>query len=157
MPGGDDSLSSSESLDHDSTTSIGGDDSESGGRSSGSSHEQRSRRDNRHGRNKRRRKSPYGKKTLIKPIAPEEYDGQADARAYHRFVRESEAYLRDGRVKGRRKVFLLSYYLTGRAYDFYTQKVSSNEEEWTLRRFYNELFNYCFPVDYRMQLRKNLA
>ena len=92
-PGGDDSPSSSESLDHDSTTSSGGDDSESGGSSSGSSHEQRSRRDNRHGRNKRRRKSPYGKKTLIKPIAPKEYDGQADARAYHRFVRESEAYL----------------------------------------------------------------
>ena len=54
-------------------------------------------------------------------------------------------------------MFLLSYYLTGRAYDFYTQKVSSNEEEWTLRRFYDELFNYCFPVDYQMQLRKNLA
>ena len=40
MPGGDDSLSSSESLDHDSTTSIGGDDSESGGSLSGSSHKQ---------------------------------------------------------------------------------------------------------------------
>ena len=55
------------------------------------------------------------------------------------------------------RVFLLSYYLTGRVYDFYTQKVLSNEEEWTLQRFYDELFNYCFPVDYRMQLQKNLA
>ena len=26
-----------------------------------------------------------------------------------------------------------------------------------MSRFYEELFNYCFPVDYRMQLRKNLA
>ena len=35
--------------------------------------------------------------------------------------------------------------------------MSSNEEEWTLHQFYSELFNFCFPIDYRMQLRKNLA
>jgi hypothetical protein len=78
-------------------------------------------------------------------------------RAYHRFVRESDAYLRDGKVKGRRKVFLLSYYLAGKAYDFYTQKVAIDEERWTVPQFYKELFNYCFPVDYRMQLRRTLA
>ena len=126
------------------------------------SHERRHRRrrDNRHGRHKskrRRSQSRSKSKTLIKPIAPKEYDGQADARAYHRFVRESDAYLRDGKVRGSRRVFLLSYYLTGKAYDFYTQRVSSNEEEWTLRQFYDELFNFCFPIDYRMQLRKSLT
>ena len=132
---------------------------ESSSSSSYSSHHRR-RRDNRHGRHRRRHsKSSSGsrRRTLIKPIAPKEYDGQADARAYHWFVQESEAYLRDRKVKGRRQVFLLSYYLSGKAYDFYTQKVSSNEEEWTLRMFYDELFNYCFPINYRMQLRKNLA
>ena len=94
---------------------------------------------------------------MIKPIAPKEYDGSADARAYHRFVRESEAYLRDGKVKGRRRIFLLSYYLTNKAYDFYTQKVANDEGNWTLSLFYDELFNYCFPVDYRVQLQKTLA
>ena len=54
-------------------------------------------------------------------------------------------------------MFLLSYYLTGKAYDFYTQKVAITEEYWTLPQFYQELFDYCFPVDYRMQLRKTLA
>ena len=120
----------------------------------------RRRRDNRHGRNKHRRYSSSSGSDLgtrIKPIAPKEYDGLADARAYHQFVKESEAYLRDGKVKGHRRIFLLSYYLTGRAYDFYTQKVSLNEEEWMLRQFYDELFNFCFPVDYMMQLRKSLA
>ena len=94
---------------------------------------------------------------MIKPIAPKEYDGSADSQAYHRFVRESEAYLRDGKVKGQRKIFLLSYYLTNKAYDFYTQKVANDESNWTLGQFYDELFNYCFPVDYRMQLRRSLA
>ena len=60
-------------------------------------------------------------------------------------------------MKGWRKVFLLSYYLTGKAYDFYTQKVAINEEEWTVPHFYTALFDYCFPVDYQMQLRKTLS
>ena len=37
------------------------------------------------------------------------------------------------------------------------QRVSSNEEEWTLHQFYEELFNFCFPIDNRMQLRKSLT
>ena len=72
-------------------------------------------------------------------------------------MRESDAYLRDGKVRGHRKVFLLLYYITGKAYDFYTQKVAIDEERWTIPRFYEELFNFCFPVDYRMQLHINLA
>jgi len=72
-------------------------------------------------------------------------------------VRESDAYLRDGKVKEHRSVFLLSYYLTDKAYDFYTQRVAINEEQWTVPQFYEELFNFCFPIDYRMQLRKTLA
>ena len=118
------------------------------------------RRDNRHGRNHKRRRrlsSTSDSRTKIKPIPPKEYDGAADVRAYHRFVRESDAYLRDGKVRGRRKVFLLSYYLTGKAYDFYTQKVAIDEERWAVPQFYKALFDYCFPVDYRMQLRKTLA
>ena len=44
-----------------------------------------------------------------------------------------------------------------KAYDFYTQKVANDEANWMLKHFYDELFNYCFPVDYHMQLRRTLA
>jgi hypothetical protein len=30
------------------------------------------------------------------------------------------------------------------------------EEKWTLEEFYTELFNFCFPIDYQMQMRKKL-
>ena len=52
---------------------------------------------------------------------------------------------------------MLSYYLAGKAYDFYTQKGSMNEEEWSLPQFYMELFNYCFPINYHMQMHQSLA
>ena len=137
------------------------DESESGGSSTESSiSDSQRRRNNRHGRNHRKRNKSSSRaksRNLIKPIAPKEYNGQAEPRMYHRFVRESSAYLRDGKVKRNRQIFLLSYYLTDKAYDFYTQRVASDEENWTLKQFYVELFNHCFPVDYRMQLRKKLA
>ena len=52
---------------------------------------------------------------------------------------------------------MLSYYLTDKAYNFYMKKVMIDEDHWTVSQFYKELFNYCFPIDYRMQLRKTLA
>ena len=61
------------------------------------------------------------------------------------------------KVKGQQRIFLLSHYLTDKAYDFYTQKVANDEANWTLGNFYDELFKYCFPVDYRMQLRRTLT
>jgi hypothetical protein len=87
-------------------------------------------------------------KELIKLIASREYDGSVDACAYHRFVEESTAYLIDGHVSTDHHISILSHYLTGRAYDFYTQKVSLDKESWDLADFYSELFNYCFPINF---------
>ncbi|KAG6886500.1 hypothetical protein C0992_003704 [Termitomyces sp. T32_za158] len=36
----------------------------------------------------------------------------------------------------------------GKAYTFYTQRVSLNPEKWSLQKFFTELFNYCFPIDF---------
>ena len=91
-----------------------------------------------------------------KAIKPNEYDGAADARAYHRFIKESSAYIEDSGISRKRQCFALSYFLTDKAYDFYQQKVSMTEEKWTLEEFYTELFNFCFPINYRMQMRKKL-
>ena len=115
------------------------------------------RRDNQHGWNKCQQWYSSASGSRIKPIPPKEYNGAADVRAYHWFVRESDAYLWDGKVRGQQKVFLLSYYLTDKAYNFYTQKVTIDKDHWTVSQFYKELFNYCFPIDYRMQLWKTLA
>ena len=94
---------------------------------------------------------------MIKPIPPKNYDGAADARMYHRFVMEGEAYLRDGKVQKERQIRILAHYLDGRAYDFYMQKVASDDpKNWNIHKFYTELFNFCFPVDYRQQMRLKL-
>ena len=39
---------------------------------------------------------------------------------------KSEVYLDDGKVRGQKRIILPSYYLMGKTYDFYTQKVAKN-------------------------------
>ncbi|KAF9470906.1 hypothetical protein BDN70DRAFT_820718, partial [Pholiota conissans] len=107
------------------------------------------------GQQSRSRHRGHGK-TLIKPIAPKPYDGSPDARAFTRFVTEGTAYVLDGNVKKNRRVFVLSYYLTGRAYDFYTQKIAMSFDTVELQEFFDKLFDYCFPINYRTEVRKKL-
>ena len=110
-----------------------------------------SQRSQRRMRSQSKAQSRKSKKTLLKPLAPLEYDGAADARSYHRFVTEGTDYVVSGRVHQRRRVFMLSYYLKSKAYNFYTQKVAMNVYDWDLKQFFEELFNYCFPINYRIK------
>ena len=124
---------------------------------SGSRRRRRRRSKRRSKRRSRHRGKGSRKSGTIKPIAPKDYDGEPNARAYHRFVMEGEAYLRDGKVTRERQIRILAHYLDGKAYDFYMQKVATdNPNNWTLHKFFTELFNYCFPLDYRQQMRLKL-
>ncbi|KNZ81685.1 hypothetical protein J132_10965 [Termitomyces sp. J132] len=127
------------------------------------------RRDRRRGRNKGKRGKKSKKtrrsrsrgrdkrqKTLIKPTPPEKYGGQAEYRAFQKFLTHGTAYVKYGYVEKQRQVMVLSEFLTGRAYTFYTRRVSLAPHRWTLKEFFTELFNYCFPIDYRNQQRVRL-
>ena len=92
------------------------------------------RRQRSRSKGKHRSRSMHSPKSGLKPIAPKIYNGAADARAYNRFVKEGTTYVLDGRVPRNRQVFVLSYYLDGIAYNFYTQKISMNFAEWRLQK-----------------------
>ncbi|TFK48034.1 hypothetical protein OE88DRAFT_596016 [Heliocybe sulcata] len=108
-----------------------------------------------HKSSKKKSKSKKGK-SLLKPIAPNPYDGTADTRQFLKFMTESIAYVKDGRVRRRRRIPYIAHYLEGKAHDFYTRTVSVNAGHWKIDKFFRELFNYCFPIDYRCKLRQKL-
>ena len=67
---------------------------------------------------------------------------------------EGEAYLRDGKVHRERRIRIVAHFLNGKVYNFYMQKVASDDPvNWDLHKFFTELFNDCFPIDYRQQMR----
>ncbi|KAJ7192771.1 hypothetical protein C8J57DRAFT_1265102 [Mycena rebaudengoi] len=105
---------------------------------------------------KRRRGHARKQKMLLKPIPPSRYNGEPNANAIQRFARESKTYVKMGRVPEEEQVYFISYYLDGKALDFYNQIVTVDEESWTLKRFFVELFEFCFPIDFRNMQRKRL-
>jgi hypothetical protein len=109
--------------------------------------------------NSRRRKKKRGKhqRMIIKPVAPETYDGSPDTHLFHKFISQATNYLKDGRVSERRKVSMITRHLTGKAYEFYVRKVAYDPERWSLQHFFQELFDYCFPVNFLGLLRKNFT
>jgi hypothetical protein len=83
-------------------------------------------------------------------------NGSTDSHAFHRFMTEGKAYLEDSQVPRSSQVRVLARHLKGKAHDFYTRQVSDQPGEWGLSRFVTELFNYCFPLDYRSKQWKKL-
>jgi hypothetical protein len=105
---------------------------------------------------KRKKRSRKSKKNTLKPIPPVNYDGSPDSQAFHQFLTEGTAYVKDGQVERERRVFILAHYLKGRVHEFYTREVSGDPYRWRLRRFFTELFNHCFPIDFWMKQRDKL-
>ncbi|KAG5350024.1 hypothetical protein C0989_000601 [Termitomyces sp. Mn162] len=64
------------------------------------------------------------RRTLIKPTLPEKYGGQAEYRAFQKFLTHGTAYVKYVYVEKRRQVMVLSEFLTGQTYTFYTRHVS---------------------------------
>ncbi|KAG2099239.1 uncharacterized protein F5147DRAFT_777355 [Suillus discolor] len=126
--------------------------SSSGSSSSSSSSEENDRRRCK----KPLKKQSRSKKTTLKPIAPTAYDGAVDSLAFHRFITEGMAYVKDGRVKSKKRVFVLSHYLKGKAHEFYIREVSGDPYRWRLREFFTEMFNYCFPINFRTKQHEKL-
>jgi len=116
----------------------------------------RRRRSRRH-RRRHARDSPLGRShPQLKPREPEVYDGRTDINLFHRFIQQSTDYIDGYALPQWRQVSTLSYFLKDKAYEFYVNTVSRNPRSWTLRRFFIELFNYCFPIDFRSRMREKL-
>jgi len=155
--GSSDSSSASDEMNSSSSSST----------SRSSDHRRRRRRNcNRHrGRSKRRSESRRARrksrrksrKMTLKPIPPNKYDGSADSKAFHRFMTESTAYVKDGNVPEKKQVFIVAHYLTGKGRTFYSEEVAIDPYSWCIREFFKQLFNFCFPVNYRNQQRDKVA
>ncbi|KAJ3510780.1 hypothetical protein NLJ89_g4475 [Agrocybe chaxingu] len=93
-------------------------------------------RKNRHVTKSRRRSRSSRSRRTYKAFKPRMYDGTPDYRVYNRFLREGSAYVQDLDLEPERYAYALSCFMKDRAYDFYIQKVSMNEEEWSLPEFF---------------------
>lgn len=96
------------------------------------------------------------KKLVLKPEKPDPYDGRPDAQVFHKFMRQMTEYLSAFDIEPEMLASHVSNFLKGDAYNFWVTTVSKAPRKWTLRRLFVEMFNYCFPVNYRLQMQEKL-
>ncbi|KAJ3921494.1 hypothetical protein F5877DRAFT_64904 [Lentinula edodes] len=111
-------------------------------------HHSRSHSQKRGGRKSKKR--TYNR--IIKPVSPSIWNGEADAEIFQRIVLEGYEFCKEGKIPKNEWVFLISHYLSGKAYQFFALKVAKNHSKWSLQEFYEGLFNYCFPVNHHEQM-----
>jgi len=92
----------------------------------------------------------HTKKCLSKHIPPDKYDGVLETQLFHKFMAQLMAYLEDSNVPKHCHVYILSNFLTDKAYTFYTHDVSHDPKCWTTAKFFKALFDDVFPVNFHL-------
>ncbi|EMD40321.1 hypothetical protein CERSUDRAFT_91037 [Gelatoporia subvermispora B] len=105
---------------------------------------------------KKSTRSKKRKTPALKPKDPDSYSGTPDIQSFHKFLQQCTDYVDGCGLEPSRHASSLSAFMTGRAYEFYMVTVSQNPRTWNLERLFVELFNYCFPLDFRMRMREKL-
>ena len=93
-----------------------------------------------------------------KPNPPFVYTGEPNFTLYQKWVLEAKDWLKHSYIRRKHRVARLKKYLSGRAFMFYMCDVAHEPKQWTLAHFLEELFNHCFPMNFRtIQREKYLA
>ncbi|KAL0065978.1 hypothetical protein AAF712_006967 [Marasmius tenuissimus] len=98
----------------------------------------------------------YAEEMKLKPIRPNKYDGAMNPRKFLRFSKEAYRLVKDGKVPKHRQVDIVSHYLEGKAYSFYERTCGDCPDEWVLKDFLIQLYNYVFPLSFRTEQRRKL-
>ncbi len=93
---------------------------------------------------------------ILKPVPPSKYNGKLDSRAFLKFLNDGTVYVKEGGIPHQEWVCKLGSFLMGTAADFYEDLVEDNTREWCLKKFFKELYNYCFPLTYHLEQKKIL-
>ncbi|KAJ7286317.1 hypothetical protein C8J57DRAFT_1461461 [Mycena rebaudengoi] len=113
-------------------------------------------------RSKKREKKKWAMKLLrlrleqsnARPDPPFIYNGDPVFETFESWTLEVRDWVKESYIRRSMQVSRLKKYLEGRALTWYMREVARAPQKWTLNRFLEALFNYCFPVDFRSIQRK---
>ncbi|KAG1829927.1 hypothetical protein EV424DRAFT_1268260, partial [Suillus variegatus] len=90
----------------------------------------------------------------IKNEPPFVYNGEANVITFKKWVRETRNWKNCARLTSSQTLNLIGKYLGGQAYRFYERDVLDLDKKYSMTQFFEELFDYVFPPDFRMQQRQ---
>ncbi|EIW52097.1 uncharacterized protein TRAVEDRAFT_24776 [Trametes versicolor FP-101664 SS1] len=144
--------SSSESESEGASTPPSPSSSDSDSSRSGKSKSEKRHRTRQKSDHKRMRKALAGIK--IKP--PFVWDGTADLDVFDQWTYEVDTWGELNELSDRIVLKLMVQFMSGDPGHFFMCHVSTRQSEWTVKKLYEALFDYCFPTDYKARLRARL-
>ncbi|KAJ7917253.1 hypothetical protein B0H13DRAFT_2322505 [Mycena leptocephala] len=119
---------------------------------------------------RRRRRTPLAKRraakkehkklkkalSSIKIKAPFIYEGKADLDLFDHWTYETDTWAEWNGISDTMTVKIMVNFMGGKASRFFMKHVAMRQKEWTVKSVYEGLFNYCFPPDFKLQLRERL-
>ncbi|KAJ8488543.1 hypothetical protein ONZ45_g13914 [Pleurotus djamor] len=87
---------------------------------------------------------------------PKVWDGSPKLEVFNRWMREGLDYLEDLGTEPYAEVRTLARFTEGKAQAFYQSVVADDIDNWDLERYLREVFNACFPPDFRQKQRRRL-
>ncbi|KAJ8456367.1 hypothetical protein ONZ51_g12171 [Trametes cubensis] len=84
------------------------------------------------------------------------WDGTADLDLFDQWTYEVDTWAELNELPDRVVIKLMIQFMKGEAGKFFMRHVSTRQSEWTVKKLYEALFDYCFPSDYKARLRAHL-
>lgn len=146
----DDNPSDSSSSDSDESSSS----SDSSHPKKGETPEQRAARKEKAKHRRRKRKEVKAIRALRLPMPT--YNGTADYDTFEAWMGKWESWCKSNGLKKEARIETMRYALLGKASAWFTRHVALEVKGWTLRAVYRQLYENCFPVSFREDLRNKL-
>ena len=92
----------------------------------------------------------------VKIDSPSVYNGKPDLDVFDRWALEVKPWVRLARLTEEIATTMLVKYVTGKASTYYMRFVAGKEKQWTMTTLFEGLFGYCFPKNFKSELRRKL-
>ncbi|KAJ3002424.1 hypothetical protein NUW54_g5853 [Trametes sanguinea] len=92
----------------------------------------------------------------VKIKTPFAWDGTPDLDLFDQWTYEVDTWGELNELPDRIMIKLMIQFMRGEASRFFMRHVSTRQADWTVKRLYGALFDYCFPSDYKTRLRTRL-
>ncbi|KAF8666296.1 hypothetical protein RHS04_09692 [Rhizoctonia solani] len=89
-----------------------------------------------------------------KAQTPKAYKGKANIDKYNMFIFNYKLYLSDTKLSNRKAVLTVSQFLEDKAATWYMMNVAPDPEAYTMETIYVGLYKYCFPPDFKEEVRR---
>ena len=82
---------------------------------------------------------------IIKMKHPAPYNGKANIQVFDHWMTSITNYAKMMKIRERTMIRLMSAYVTGKAGEFYMNRIARRAEDWTYETVFQAIFNHCFP------------